>query len=486
MLLCCTVGYHFSFYYSTAELYQGLALMCLLGGMLDRYLATKGSKRVLLGVLALLLTAWTSLYHQILVIPLAFLIGYTVLQENKSGRTKQAFVLYALLIAWFVFRIMVFEKSTYEANRMVKFQDFIDHTPRFFELPGWGYFRWEINEMPALLLAMGIAGLLLLMRRAWLRAGLLVAACMGFLYLVVITDHDGQSPVMYENYYTVFGFFAAVVLADSAYALKRLQMKNSLAIALLALLVVGSAQIYRGHEPFTRAVEHYERSARVMSDRGIGKGVVNTNNQPWSFSWMVWPVPFSTALISTCLHEGETRTIYVCDDSREMATNNSGDLVFLGPNWEPLWFTTQNLNERFLLPPSKYVDLTTRGSEDKLGAICKDVELNILPNEMKAKKGSYTYVPVSIRNNSADTLHSVLPSGQSLKIAYQMDSEPASTLPRAHFNSLDMDIYPGEERVFDIAIEKPATDGQYKVTVQLFIAESETYLGPKDSFVLHY
>ena len=213
MVLCCTVSYHYSFYYSTAELYQGLALLCLLYGILERW-----RERPIVSVpqiaIALLLYVWISFYHQILFIPLFFMLGFLILSPKGKGRTPRQLIVYGLLLAWGVFRILYFEKSSYEANRMVTMDDFVTHTPRFFELPSWGFFRWEINEMTALLTAMVTAGMLMAFRKQVLRMLLFGAACIGFLYLVVITDHDGQSPVMYENYYTVFGFFASVVLGE--------------------------------------------------------------------------------------------------------------------------------------------------------------------------------------------------------------------------------------------------------------------------------
>jgi hypothetical protein len=468
MIITCTVGYHFSFYYSTAELYQGLALCCMLWALIRKLDTLKTSRIIWVSGLSLCLTIWISLYHQLHIIPITFLLMMEGVKLYKKAALKRWFVPAGLMLLWLLVRVLLFEKSSYEMARMVTLDDFRVHLPYLYKLPSTLYFLAEFDELPALVLSILLAGVLLVLRKNGLKALIFGAFSAGFLVLVLVTDHDGQSPVMYENYYTVFGFFSAIVIAEVLFDSSKERTARILSTCVAMLLVLGLVQIERGHRPFSVLVDHYQKRTERMVDRGIHKAIMHVDHHPWSFSWMSWSTPFSAALISSVLNDGATATIYPSTDPAGMLANRNAGNTFLGPEWEPYWFTSDNLNKRVNLPDQPYVNMTTIDPLGDARARLRDsIRLEVLQDTLQTDYGPKTYVPVIVINESSDTLHARLEDDGMLRLMYWIDEGEGYQL-NGQLSALDTDVYPGERVQTYLIVNRPARRGYYPIRIGLF------------------
>lgn len=484
MVLTCTVGYHFSFYYATAELYQGLALCCMLWALL-RWLRTAQTAVFIGGsVLVMLLTVWISFYHQLLIIPVLFLLLYQGLLNRGTVERNRWIVTYSLVLGWMVVRVLFFEKSSYELARMVTLDDFKTHLPYLYKLPSTLFFRAEFDELPALALSILLAGLLLLLCKKWLLTGLYSAFMIGFFVLIMVTDHAGQSPVMYENYYTVFGFFAAIVLAHSLFTIGNKRRVQMLSLGIGSLLVLGLVQIEKGHRPFSVIVDHYQKSTERMVARGMHKAVYHVDNHPWMFSWMSWPTPFTSILVSAVLNDGNAATLYPSSDPARTLREHTSDNAFLGPEWEPTWFTSDNLHPWVKTPEMPYVNMTTISSGDDRGKLRAHISLKTERDTIFTDHGPKTYVPVTITNTADDTLHARLSDGGMLRLFYWID-EGEGFVRSGQLSALDSDVYPGESVQFYLIVNRPAKSGFYPIKCGLYSGHEYVPWEVETKFVLH-
>ena len=234
------------------------------------------------------------------------------------------------------------------------------------------------------------------------------------------------------------------------------------------LVLLGVMQINKGHRPFSRMVEHYAELSKELNDAGVRKGYISSMNHSWDFSWMSWPVPFSTALISSVRNNGETTTLFVAHDLQAIKDKPKHGKQFYGPEWHIDWFTSDNLNaDYFDLPESEYTCLTTWDSLDHTRA--DSIELKVLDHSFEFEDGSNNFLPMILSNHSSDTLNA-LQGEVPLRItcASYLRTDDGQLLLDGHtWAALEMDLPPGRSRKVHVVVEKPAVGGDYELLLDL-------------------
>jgi hypothetical protein len=147
-----TAAFHYMFYYGISELYQGLSLTVLLWVLIRRAFDPVGSS-IWWFVGVFLLNVIISFYHQLLVLPLVFLLVYDG-HWNGRWRDKEGVVLSGALVLWYVLRIALMTKSSYEEARMPKMADMLTYAFRLKDLNSTVYFLMVWTKFKALLLLM--------------------------------------------------------------------------------------------------------------------------------------------------------------------------------------------------------------------------------------------------------------------------------------------------------------------------------------------
>ncbi len=473
--LMLTGAFHYMFYYGISELYQGLSLTVLLWAMLRRAWQEGASRGWLAGVV--LLNALISMYHQLLVLPLIFILVHEAL-EDRRWRRRSTWLLGVVLVLWYVARIALMTTSSYEEARMPRTADLITYAFRLKELNSTVYFLMVWTKFKALLLVMAAGAALAVWHRAWLRLLWAVLFSTGFIVLILIVDRDGMAPVIYENYYPVIGLVWAVVFAAGVERLSGLRWKLAFGTTALAC-ALGLLQIHRGHYRLTDRVAYMQRITDYQAEQGVRKSLVRFDNYPWSYALVHWAVGMESALSSGIRGPQSAATIFVSDKLAMLDTVASWPEQFLGPDWQPLWFGLQNLDQRYFDLPRDvgYVWINTPDTLMDLSSL--DMRGPAAPYRMVPDR--FTVVPIELHNQGKRRIPSCNAQGRPLQFIYELLRSDGSVYQESAIrSSLETDVAPGTTYVQGLVVERPVDRGVF--TVHAWLADDGVIVGPDVRF----
>ncbi|MBL8002699.1 MAG: hypothetical protein JNL05_12135, partial [Flavobacteriales bacterium] len=406
-------------------------------------------------------------YHQLLVFPLAFALAVEGWRRALLAK-RMWWTMALLLVGWYAVRILLFTRSSYEAQRMPGMDELFTHGAALGELESTRHLLQVFPKFKAfLLLVLATIGL-----GAWRRAWALLAGTVlistGFMVLVLITDRDGASPNIYENYYTVQGFFWGLLFAVFA---SEMQARRWIPVSIqAAVLLLGALQVWRAHALLSAHVRYAQRVTTTLRERGTFKAIADTRNFPWKYAWGEWPLAMETVLASGCVAPGAAATLFASSEPQALDSAMARPSAFLGPSWRPIWFTTDHFPKAQLhLPRQPYVRVNTV-MPDSIEALftADDVRLEPLADTITLAHDRYTVAEVRITNRAAHALGSLLEGGLPMRIAYHLrDAEGRELLWDGHRTPLELDIPPGGSHVQGLVIERPRENGTYQLRIDL-------------------
>ncbi len=461
LMLTLCLGFRHDFFYATAELFQGMAFTVLLWPISEKILQGGSRLRtslfVLLGFLVSFLASW---HHQLTLFPVVFLLGLFLLYR-KGYKNLPFLLLLSTSLLWFLLRITVFTWN-YGKSQMPSVEDFVQHLPHFFSLPSWEYFKgFAIPALlPAGILFLAGTGFLLLKSRNILTLLFTLLFPLGFLILIVITYHAGESPIMYENHYTIFGFIAGVT-ACLTFKYEGVQGKRALWF-LIPVLAYSTIMMERAHLPFTQKIAYNQRLIENMEGDPNRKYLIHVDHFQWDVGWVYWPLPFETLLLSSLENSSPSMTFSALSSPGQFKEMRKDPTAFLGPEWAPTWFWSHTLNQdHFQLPKTPYKVITTSSG----GPVEKEQKEKIRIHPRRSytlhKTRNICLITVDIINHSNDTLHAHDgPDHLSPKLSYHITGarEEYPEYFTLHTN-LEMDLPPHDTieqgvRIFPIVAQK--------------------------------
>ncbi len=481
--LTLVTGLHFMFYYGTSELNQGLSFTALVWVLLRKTMDAEGKQeRRRWGIIVFLVSVWTSFYHQVLVLPLLFLIGLEFIARAR-WRDKWSWLLAAALVGWYVVRIKLLATSAYEQERMPGAGDLLGLLPELSDLRSTEYLMSVFPKFKAfwLMLLAVLTGLVL--TRKWL-----LAAWTGFfsgalLVVVLITDRDIGSPVMFENFYPLIALCWAATFAEVFVTWRPSWPKTSFATLGLVSLV-GCVQVYRGHFIVSAKVDYLARVTGYLRSNGLQKGFINEGNFPWPYSIGLWPLAFESSLISGVQGPKEVATVFCGSDDMKLDTMYHHGNAFLGPNWLPLWFTSDHLNPAyFRFHHAGFYRLNT-SMPDSIMRAFRPEDVHIVPEEatMRMVPDRFSVVHVVVENLSDRRFCSLDANGEPLRFRYRLfDENGVLYAEHAQRTALEADVPAHSSYEQGLIIERPERSGRYHVAVELVVGES-TSLGLGTTF----
>ena len=460
--LTLTAAFHYMFYYGISELYQGLSLTVLLWVLLRRAWSVGSSMWWSVGVF--LLNVIISFYHQLLVLPLVFLLVYVALEDGR-WRDRKVWVLSGALVLWYLLRIALMTKSSYEEARMPKMADFLTYPFRLKELNSTVYFLMVWTKFKALLLILAVGAGMAVINRSWVRSIWAVAFSIGFIVLILIVDRDGMAPVIYENYYPVVGLVWCIFFATEAVAMAGRWTRFIIGTAALAS-ALGLLQIHRGHYRLSDRVEYAQRITAYQAQHGARKSLVRFDNYPWTYALVHWAVGFESVLCSAVEGPRKAATIFVSDKVALLDTIVSDKQQFLGPDWEPLWFGIPNLEKRYFDLPTD-IGYTWANTNDP------DPQLEFLrikgpekPYRMVPDR--FTVVPITLYNSGSQRFASCGQNGKPLQFTYELMRQDGTVYQESGIrSSMETDLIPGSFYDQGLVIERPVVNGRYTVHARL-------------------
>ena len=482
--LALVSGLHLMFYYGTSELNQGLSLTVLVWVLMRRAMdATERKERIGWMVAVFVVNAWTSFYHQVLLLPLVFACGMELIARRR-WREPWLWAVPLVLIAWYIVRIKVFATSSYEQERMPGVADVLEQLPRLRELPSTHYLLDVFPKFKALgaLLLFTVALMMLLKR--YVLAAWTVAFCMGLLVLILITDRAAGSPTMFENFYPL-GALCWAMAAGSLFSEARERLPRVVPASLALVALLGCVQVFRGHYTVTDKVAHADRLARWIRAQGVQKGYLEDACYPWNYAYSTWQLPFETALVSATGGPRRAASVFCAPHRPVVDTVMHKELVFLGPDWMPLWFTTDHLNaDYFQVDPGGYTRLNSAMPDSVLSAFpWQAVKLLPPASDVRMLPARFTVVPVGVKNTSEQRLGCLTAQGEPLRFRYAIFSEDGQPYAEPGLRSaLECDVEAGAEYPQGVMIERPGRPGRYRVEVRLALEDPLRIAAPATTF----
>ena len=462
-----TVGFHYMFYFGISELYQGLSLTLLLWSIMGRAVAaeTRGDHRTWLA-LALLLNLWISFYHQLLVLPLVFILGHEFLGAGRKGRVR-LLVMGSIMVLWYLIRIKTMTTSSYEQARMPTMTDLLQYGSRWTELDSATYLFAVWTKFQGLIVLM-FAGLVVgIMQRAWLRTLWTIAFTIFFMILVLIVDRDSRAIMIYENYYPVLGLVWAVQFISLAPEQGRWATRSRV-VLLLGMCMLGLMQIHRAHYRMAEKVAYLQRMTTFWEIQSRPKVLVKEENYPWNYGIGVWPLGLESALASAVKGPQHAATLFISRDRALLDTSRTRPEQFLGPDWAPLWFSIPSLNHA-------YFDLPTDTGYFWANTSDTTFDLNLLQLRgpavpFRLAPDRYSVVPISIHNPTTGRMPSCSAEGKPVRMGYRLFLKDGTEYQRGEETSpLETDIPSGMTYHQGLVIERPRDPGKYWVIADLLV-----------------
>ncbi|HMQ48657.1 MAG TPA: hypothetical protein PKA00_14510 [Saprospiraceae bacterium] len=337
------------FYWPPSELQQGLAVLLLFWAFLLRYPQLDRA-----WVWAIVVPAQIALayYHPLVFIPFFFLWAFFALHFQQQLWHKRYWLLAVLMVLVLAFKSK-FSPNWYDAAKYASFLENLEsYFPNYLALPANVKFLENCGSVwyffPLLLF---VNTMVYLRRRAWLKTGLMWAACLGFLFLVHIGSPNASYRFYFEiTYMPLMVFVGAPFMFDVAHKLlPEKQLIGLFAVAMLWRLAV----IALNHQPFTARLHWLEANAKK------GAAQENTNRLLWSYYdvpmdtlLMTWGIPYESLLLTAMAHPDSAKTIYVAPDFQRYEQELHTDTVFLS---DFKAYPSNSLNSRYYrLPNAPY------------------------------------------------------------------------------------------------------------------------------------
>lgn len=461
---------HLMFYFGISELYQGLSVLLLIWVVLGRCMeATTKRSTWAWSVAAFLLNVWAAFHHQLLLIPLVFLLGYEAIAKGYLRNTR-FWLLAVALVGWYVIRMIIIPASGYEEGRTPSVHDLIEHSTRLHELRSTIYLAQVGLKFKAMILLVALCAGLLVAQRKWRLFAWTSAFSVGFGMLILITDRDGGSPALYENYYPVLAFAWAVVLGDRWGTVRSAFARKAQWGILAMVLLLGCVQVWRGHHVYTARVDYMQRVTDNLRSRGIHKGAIDGRGFQWAYLYGTWPLAFESILVSAVNGPEKSVTLFCGAEPLGLDTLYHKENTFLGPDWNPLWFKSDKLDTTyFRFEPEGYTKLYSVMPDSVWRSFGpSDIVLSPVDSVVRMVHDRFTVTHLLITNNSGTTFGSLSGDGSPLRFTYKIYRKDGSLYvdpwQRTEF---EMDVPPMSSYVHGLIIERPVRSGKYRVEVNL-------------------
>ena len=344
LTLCLTVRN--TFYFSIAELLQGLALCVIVYGLAKQLTIKEEKRKWLKTALIVILSATLYYFHQLMLFAIVFAL-LAIIINKKAYANKHLLIAFVLTNIWFGAKILLLSSGGYEGQKMPDLETFIQQVPNIFSLPSFKYFfNFLKAEIWYAIILMFGSIVVLWRRKKQLLAIFFLLYFISYLVLIVITYHKGESPNMYELYYVLFGFFIGVALDVVIEKIDR----RIVFYSFLTILIFSVNRMYLAHEKPSMRITFLEKLVEKGREHSERKYVLNVNDFPWNYAWVTWAVPIETVLISS-LDNKETITCFVSKEPSNLKLNVVRGKI-LSPPWLRYEMNTTTLKKSYFSLPT--------------------------------------------------------------------------------------------------------------------------------------
>jgi len=344
LTICLTV--RAAFYFSIAELSQGLALCVIVYGLAKQLTKENENKKWLKTAIIIVMVASLYYFHQLLLFAIIFAL-LAIIINKKAYKNKQLLIAFIFANIWFGVKVALLSSSGYEGKKILDIQTFSEQIPNIFNLPSFEYFFWFLKtEMwYSLPLMLGCLTVLFFRKKVLLAAFFLIYFVL-YLILIIISHNKGEAPNMYELYYTVLGFFIAIILDITIGKMDR----KIVFYSFLLVLCFSVSRMYFAHEKPSMRIAFLEKLVKKGREYKSRKYIADINSFPWDYTWVTWAVPIETILLSSLESKENTVTCFVSKDPSKLKLNVKNGKVYV-PDWLRYKINTKTLESNYFSLP---------------------------------------------------------------------------------------------------------------------------------------
>jgi hypothetical protein len=216
-----------------------------------------------------------SYFHQLTVFALLFVVLYAMIWNNEF-KNRRMLITLGISITWFFIRIFLLKSTAYESEKIPTLSTFFEQLPHLKDLPSTQYFKdFFIAQFLWVFIVYAASMMFFMQRKKWLFVLFNMAYVVAFLALILITYYKGESPLMYENYYVLFGLFWGLPIVQMLFEISSQLVKYSVSLFLLCISVYG---IYQSHHVFTKKIDYLQRLVDHAQQNESKKYILNTLN----------------------------------------------------------------------------------------------------------------------------------------------------------------------------------------------------------------
>lgn len=452
LLLATVLSYMYKFYYPVSEIHSTTAPLFLFAAHIFNFENRKNN--TLYFLLTGLIIVWFLFIHIISIIPAFFILTYYVAYTKSIKKILPLFIFSVILLVTVFMLSKIVLTTEYLTSKMIGVKELI----RFLKKPnaaaGYVYFKTEflMNYLPLEILGLGCV-IFLLIKKEWLQIVTLFVFTIGTWLIIMAYNLNSDAPIVYMNYYGLFGFYFAFPFC--IYAFDFISTKKFVLIYAV-LMVCSFVGIIRSGALMTDQVNYFKR---VTTNMKTSKGIINSANLDWSSLWVSWDLSFQSLLVSSLKNPLQTKTFFDTNDVsviKEYTTTYNKN-CFYTAFFAPGWFTYPFKNLTFYtLSPSNYTCLNTFQDSLFNDAALSNKNTEIL-SENKTNyllKNNFRTIPVTIFNHNNFTIPSIPTGLKQVNLTYRVyNSKNKMIFHDGKRSVLEMDIMPNSSLTTGLCID---------------------------------
>jgi len=341
LILSLCLAYRYVFYYTVSETHQAYAPCLLFFALVSSDYSQKRLKKFLVFFFSAALVVFVSYVHNLFVMVLGFILIYELIR-NKKWKDITLLSIILFTIVYFSYVILTIPPGSYSAGKIPSIAVFLEFAPKIFSLPiTTVFYNFVLSYYKILIILVAFLLVLFIVRKKILLLAFYVLFLLGFAALILVTLRNGESPVMQENYYMLFGVFIAIPFCMEF--IKKIPLSSAI-IIIVMLLSFSVYKIWKCHFMFTQRNDYIERIityGRTFNER---KFIVNEENINWDIVTVDWDMGFESLVISSIPNPDSALTFYTAKDMNKYDKSQNDTNLFIGVGFCPLWFTSNSFN----------------------------------------------------------------------------------------------------------------------------------------------
>jgi hypothetical protein len=437
------IAYRYNFYYPVSEIHAAVGPLFLFLAFMYSVDFRMNLKSLLFSGLILLNLYWLSGIHALSLLVFLFFMGFYIL--SKPEILKRPLFIFCFLggLVFYAMVLRAIVPGSYQASRMVGMEQIMTVIKDPYAVQGFIFFKDEYFKNYVFLSVLVLLTVFFYgYKRQWLKFLLVIFGFAGLWVIIMASNVGGDSPIVYQNYYSLFGlFFSLPFLMD---VLPAFRFKYAFPF-LLFIIVLSSAKIVKAGIFGREQIAYFKRTADNLRTHHERKFVIDEANIDWRKIWVDWDVCFQSLMVSSVDHPDSAISFYTTSKPNEFDSLLNDQKTFIGVDFGPLWFKADQLNNGYFnLRKTAYRKVNTNQDLMKNDSVFdKNTMLIGAEQSYYFWRADHRTIELKFFNNTNDTLFSKPGDNRKIFISYHLYNSEGKLLEWDGIRTpLELDVMP--------------------------------------------